>query len=98
MPLVTSSSVPPVIHVITSSTDWAAIWAAIATAVAAVVGIAGTARQGARARTAASADVTKTLKASSEDLLRSLDAAAANLATSINAEDRRAELNMCRAA
>lgn len=106
---------PSVIHVVTSTgTDWAAISAAIATAVAAIIGVGGTAWQGAKARNAASEDVRRNLEAasadqklsleasaenlrqslatSSEDLRRTLDATAQNLVTSINAEDRRAEL------
>jgi len=72
--------VSPTIHVI-SGTDWAAIWAAVATAIAAVVGVGGTAWQGARAR-----------RAASDDLKASLAAATANLVTSITAEDNRADI------
>jgi hypothetical protein len=70
----------PVAKVITVSTDWPTIVAAIITGVAAVVGIIGTCWQAKRGREAAS-----------EDLRASLDAASANLLAGITAEDKRAE-------
>lgn len=102
MAAVTTGMVPSTIHVI-SGTDWAPIWAAVATAVAAVVGVGGTAWQGAIARKAASADVQtaldasaknveRNLAASAEELRQSLAASAANLVASMNAEDKRAEV------
>lgn len=72
--------ITPVVNVITPSTDWPAIVAAIVAGVAAVVGIIGTYWQAKRAREDAS-----------QDLRASLDAASANLLASITAEDKRAE-------
>jgi hypothetical protein len=57
-------AVQPTVEVVTAGTDWAAIAAAIVTGLAAVIGIAGTAWQAARARAAATADLKTRIDAS----------------------------------
>jgi len=80
----------PTVEVVTVGTDWAAIIAAIVTGLAAIIGIAGTAWQASRARTASTADLKASIDAAAANQRTNNEAAAENLRVSNDAEDRRA--------
>jgi hypothetical protein len=83
-------AVQPSVEVVTVGNDWAAIVAAIVTGVAAIIGIAGTTWQASRARTAATADLKKSIDSATANQQANIEAAAKNLQARNDAEDRRA--------
>jgi hypothetical protein len=84
------AAVQPAVEVVTASTDWAAIVAAIVTGLAAIIGIVGTSWQANRARRASTADLKTSIDAATANQQASVKAAAENLRASEDAEDRRA--------